>query len=465
MSNGRYYGRGIVRRPSAFSFFGILLFLLAIFILAEIFVRLSGSRSILGVAFIAMTVVMGLTVLNPLYGVTLLTVILAFNDYEIIKIPFFSLTLADFVMFGVIVSWTLTKMGRRERISLPLGMLPLLGYLVIFGASIRVGQDIKPYLGLLMWVAGYLVLSNMLSTTENIRTAMLLWPPVGVAVSAYALYSFVTLAGSTGVITDRYGLDRQTSVFMNANSLGYYLMPVAIVIMMQIRRSTKVQQLIMHCAFLFIIFFGILLSGSRGAFIGTSIATAIFAFREFHSQRRVALVFLLLVILFQFVPHPIKRRIFSIVNMQDADSSTYNRMETYALAWAEFTDHPIAGIGFNQYSKIPRLHNPDVRSPHSMYLAVIVEQGIPGITTLVLFILTYFLGMTRALRKIPDSDKDPDSMEKRLYLNGYLSIFVAIVVISLFGQAFMRPYAWFVMAFGSAIAQTVESPVKNLKPS
>jgi O-antigen ligase len=162
---------------------------------------------------------------------------------------------------------------------------------------------------------------------------------------------------------------------------------------------------------------GIVLSFSRGAWLGTSAGLAIFVLLVPRGLRRSALVIgaIVLAVLaaggWNELPAAVRERMTLLVSygrpfdvrdvqLTDANWAIVERMAHWQAAWAMFLDHPLTGVGAGNFS----VHFPDY-SPHPLfriarghahnyYLHILAELGIPGLLAyLAIFALALLLAV------------------------------------------------------------------------
>ena len=119
-------------------------------------------------------------------------------------------------------------------------------------------------------------------------------------------------------------------------------------------------------------------------------------------------------ILIQFLPADYTRHISTLQDLLPAqnnnqvyDSSFRGRMSENLAAWQMFRDHPIVGVGlgnfeieYQEYSRQIGLDSRRVsRSPSSLYLEILAEQGLVGVLVFILFASTVFGGLFAARKQ------------------------------------------------------------------
>jgi hypothetical protein len=79
-----------------------------------------------------------------------------------------------------------------------------------------------------------------------------------------------------------------------------------------------------------------------------------------------------------------------------------NRYDYWRIAWNQFTDHPLDGVGAGNFDRtyfIERRTNEDVRQAHSIELQTLGDTGLVGAILLGAFLLAVFVGAWRRSRE------------------------------------------------------------------
>ena len=149
-------------------------------------------------------------------------------------------------------------------------------------------------------------------------------------------------------------------------------------------------------------------NGTRKLFAGIFIYTAFLYFIEYRKQLKklikyttylliLSIIGLLITFNVSSLYQTIGRRIeslFSYVQKEDIDISTYKRNQMMNLGWNLFTQHPILGIGANCYIEMNELYNNMQLYSHNNYLEIGVNQGI---LSLLVYYIWYFLVMYKLI--------------------------------------------------------------------
>jgi hypothetical protein len=167
------------------------------------------------------------------------------------------------------------------------------------------------------------------------------------------------------------------------------------------------RSVVLRCAALLGVVYGmyiVLMTGSRGAFLGLAVAVLFFLFRG-SARQRIALLGLapvVVVILALFLPHQTWRHIRSFsATSADADPGAIESSESrqYTLRKSiEYTfQHPIVGVGPGQFAWYEGLNNRYGgtthgfwHETHNTFTQVSSECGIPGFILFLLGILSTF---------------------------------------------------------------------------
>jgi O-antigen ligase len=155
----------------------------------------------------------------------------------------------------------------------------------------------------------------------------------------------------------------------------------------------------------------LIFTDSRGGF--ADLLFTIFVFFLFNrpnfSSLLVVLGFSLVVV--QFLPGNYAERLLTLTELnpfsQDepiADESFRGRTSENIAALMMFADHPIFGVGLNNYSENYQKYSREIgmdprreqRDPASLYLQLLAEQGIIGFTVFISLVIYIFVQLFKA---------------------------------------------------------------------
>jgi O-antigen ligase len=165
---------------------------------------------------------------------------------------------------------------------------------------------------------------------------------------------------------------------------------------------------------------GILLSFSRGAWLGMAISVGVMLLAWSERARRLVppMVVMLLVVIvlgmFGALPPVLANRITSVtdnfgvfdvrtVTLTSENFAVVERMAHWQAGWAIFVDHPILGVGPGNYPAVyPNYYIPPWEAPlghaHNYYLNMAAEAGVIGLVALLVVLIVAMRGLVRRLR-------------------------------------------------------------------
>ena len=99
-------------------------------------------------------------------------------------------------------------------------------------------------------------------------------------------------------------------------------------------------------------------------------------------------------------------RSFVELDASASDSSRFttgagNRYDYWRVAWSQFRDEPLHGVGAGNYDRtyfLERRTTEDIRQPHSIELQALAELGVIGAAALALFLAAVLFGFARRAR-------------------------------------------------------------------
>lgn len=148
------------------------------------------------------------------------------------------------------------------------------------------------------------------------------------------------------------------------------------------------------------VFFSILGSHSRGAFLALATMTVFLALKSHRPVLTILVMVTIGGIAFPFMPDHWTGRMESISTHEDW--SAMSRLHTWEMIWNLARDHPFVGGGFefnspyivDRYSPVPM----KAYSPHSIYFQALGEHGFVGLTIYVSLLLYSWISAGRLAR-------------------------------------------------------------------
>lgn len=281
--------------------------------------------------------------------------------------------------------------------------------------SISVQESIKIALLMIAFVLFYFVVINVITTKKQLKAILYILISVATFTAVYGIYQYVF-----GDVYSQAWLDNEMfedikmrvySTLENPNVYGEYLLLIIPLIASLLWSEKGWKRKIFLFVCLAITGIAIILTFSRGCWLGLMLAIAVLAI--IIDRRFIILGILLLFMLPFILPEAIINRFMSIGNMED--SSTSYRVYIWMGTLAMLKDYWISGVGmgitsFNTIYPLYSYNNIVAPHSHNLYLQVVVEYGIVGFITMVGVMYNYFKEVIISMR-----------MKKDIVLGGLLS--------------------------------------------
>jgi len=214
---------------------------------------------------------------------------------------------------------------------------------------------------------------------------------------------------------------------------------------------------------LLIVICGIGTTLSRGGFLAATAAIGIFwiwGLRSWYPRLVVGLGLLAtLVVGFAFAPSGVHERLLELLEVvysvfdssQQPDQSSSGRLDEMMAAVYMFLDHPVFGVGLSNYS----VHFQDYsleyglmvrqsdRAAHSLYLEILAEQGIVGLT---LFMMILFVAFRVAIGALKRQRLDGNERAAQLIFAIILAYCAYLLAAILLHGVYQR-YFWMLTGF------------------
>jgi O-antigen ligase len=379
------------------------------------------------------------------------------------------------LVFVVATIW-LARGLRDGRLRLEFGPLcvPLALFVLLAGVSLTTASSLMHSVKeVLKWSALLMVYFLVTNMVRSRRQAFVLLTTIFLAASTEALigyYQFFAKAGPDGFITDSFM--RAFGTFGQPNPFAGYLTLSVTIAFSLVMYSFKIWsardiKLSGFSRFFVVLgwltfgacFIAIVMSLSRGAWIGLAAGLAVIA--GLSSRRALSLMILLVILLGIFLamglmdvlPAQISARVndamgyFGIFDPTTAKLTPQNwpiveRMANWHSAWNMYEDNPLFGVGIGNYPEAYEHYfvkgwREAKGHAHNVYLNMLAEMGIIGLGSYLVLVATFFVYGFRILRRFPGSARrllsaavtDPsreDSTVLRYLLIGLLGSLIAV---------------------------------------
>ncbi|MCS7246122.1 MAG: O-antigen ligase family protein [Thermomicrobium sp.] len=365
-----------------------------------------------------------------------IALILSVPVQDVVQIPVagFGITLTQLLVAGTLVGFPIVLLVRSSRVHFPAVAVALTAYLLVQIASLTVAANVLYGIATIFrWSTALLAFLVVIHLMANRKAATLL--SYGLFLAAVAEVGFGTVQAALGLAPPSFavaaGLYRAYGTFGQPNPFAGYLemtgfwlaalslwfLRYAIVLSRRYRRtrlrgfmaSASTRRTLVVVSMTAVLFgfgalvslVGIVLSFSRGAWVGTlaGLGTLVLLGPRVVRRLAVAAAFVLLAFLlaggWDTLPAAVRERTQQLitqagpfdvrdVQLTGGNWAVVERMVHWQAAWDMFLDHPWTGVGAGNFSvAFPDYsHHPLFRiargHAHNYYLHVLAELGIPG---------------------------------------------------------------------------------------
>jgi len=378
---------------------------------------------LLGAAALAATVVLPIAIVRPLFALCLAIVVIPLSSELSVTVGGLNLTLMEPAVGLAVLAWLIRAARARTLRIWPSALLAAqLLVLVWFLVSSLGAEERGPSLkDSLKWIELILIFTLTVEEARDARAArwvVLAVIGAGALEASYGIFQFATGRGpdffSIGPFMRAYGHFGQPNPF--AGYLGTAL-PLALVVALLLARDPLGRWAQAAGALLAA---GVLLSFSRGAWLGVACAAAVMLAVASARSRRwlvplgAALLLITVVGALGLLPATIAERMnvvaeyfgpFDVrkVELNSENWSVVERMAHWQAAWEMFLDHPWLGIGPGNYSTVyEQYFLPGWLEPlghaHNYYLNLAAEVGLLGLSGYLLALALAFRAAIRGLR-------------------------------------------------------------------
>lgn len=277
-------------------------------------------------------------------------------------------------------------------------------YLYATLTSTTLSGSLFPGLLTIAFVLFFLVLTSCGMSQKHLIRLVSAVVAVGVLVSLYGFYQWLNPAAFRNVWTDTDMFStvvfRVYSTLENPNVLGEYfllIIPLGFALSLNARSWPKRLLALAACGIMVLC---LVLTYSRGCYLGLLFAVAVFLVLLDSRLIVVGIAAILLSPL--YLPESVLTRFASIGDM--GDTSTSYRVYIWMGTLAMLKDYWLCGIGpgneaFN--TVYPRYAYNAITAPHShnLFLQIACDTGIAGIVVFLLLLIAYYRMMFTAIRR------------------------------------------------------------------
>lgn len=353
-----------------------------------------------------------LVLARPLAGVALLLIAVPFGSIAEVEVGTLTIGAVEPLVALLLVSWTLRGV-RHRRLSLrggpvAIACVPLIGLMLLsITYAISAGPAIKETLKWMELLIVLLVVADMARDRANVSWLLAALLAAGAAEGLSGVFQVATGSGPAEFAVG--GALRAFGDFGQPNPYAGYLatiVPLAALLVITPEAGKRLRIFAALAALCLLA--GILLSQSRGAWLGLGIAGLVLM--VVWSRRTRALlvpasgvaVLALVAAAAGLLPQALVGRLgqvveyFGVFDVQTVDVTPENfavveRMAHWQAGWLMFLDNPWLGVGAGNYpDAYPQYYLQEWVNPlghaHNYYLNTLAELGVVGLALLLVFL-------------------------------------------------------------------------------
>ena len=354
-----------------------------------------------------------------------------------------------------------------------LAWAPTNRYIVLYAAvylagtlfSVNLKTSLLPGVLSVAFILFALVLYNAITTRRQLDTLLALVVTVGALVSFYGILQYLFGWGyqsAAWVDSDMFSSIRfrVPATMGNPNMMGQYLLLVIPIAGAKLLSAKDWLRRLYYLACCGVMCVCMILTFSRGAWLGLLFAGAVFAVL-WHPQL-ILLAPFALVGLYFVLPETVISRFTSIGNL--TDNSTSYRVYIWIGTLAMLKDYWLCGIGpgdgaFNMVYPAYSYNGIVAPHAHNLFLQIVCDAGIAALGVFLLLLFVYFRMLCSAMSR----EKDPASRLLQIAFTAGVCGFLvqAMTDYSFYNYRVMFLF-WAVLALGAASARRTSLPEGRL---
>ncbi len=238
---------------------------------------------------------------------------------------------------------------------------------------------------------------------------------------------------------------------------------------------------------------GILVSFSRGGFVGLCVMGVFILAKARRKMLGVLLVIAMILFVSQIAPSKYWDRMRTITDVQDDRGTARGRIYYWQRAWEMFLDHPLVGVGPGNFNWNISEYEPEEglrgktrggRASHSLYFTLIPELGLVGcfLFGMMLFVnyrtlrrvMKQFKGRERTQashervesegnRALKGEDSETSQIMNMMYYDalGIYVAFAGFLVSGMFVSVLYYPHFWILSSMASSLGRLQEELEKK----
>ena len=229
--------------------------------------------------------------------------------------------------------------------------------------------------------------------------------------------------------------------------------------------SYEIKRKIWIAAGLGILVTAVIVSFSRGGLLGLATVGAYLFISAKRSRGPIlALCLISIVAILIFAPAEWKEEMGTIDEASSAQDTGGKRLYYWEIGWKMFLDHPITGVGTENYGiRAPEYRDLSrfkesmwKRVAHSLYFTLIPEHGLVGCYIYGGMILICFRGNRRLQRRFAEAPDHPTRRTAAMLSSGLSAGLVASLVTGTFVSVLYYPPVWILVAMMGSLTDLAD---------
>ena len=391
-------------------------------------------------------------------GLFLFTVAVYLRPYELISAlsPLRSMafwlaiyTLLAFLPTQLSLDGNLTARPREVSLLLLLGLLA--GLSIPLGAD--PGNSLEALGEFLKVILMFVVMVNVLRTWSRWRGMFLLLLGTSCYLSVAAINNYAT--GQDTVEGYRAG-GIGTNMFQNPNDMALFLVTIVPVTASMILGTRNLFVKLTYAVCTLLLLAAIMVSYSRGGFLGLVAAGAVMTWKIARRQRvaAFALAVVLIIPLVVLAPGGFGRRLASSFTDSDKGSSVSARRGELKKSIIVSLRYPIFGVGLGNY----RFRSDLGLATHNAYTQISAELGLAAAVVYVMFIIAPFRRLRRVEQAVGESRLGP---RFRYLAIGLQAGMVGYMVSSFFASVAFLWHIYYLVGLSICLSRLYDLQMRN----
>lgn len=367
----------------------------------------------------------------------------AFETFQIVKI----------VAIFTIIAYVGSQMSRGAGLTLwPIEMKMLAVILLLAIAFTPVAVEPQTSIDTLTdsffkVVTIFVLMMNLIDTRARLRSFMKLLIFCGVFVAASAVLNYFRGATALNNSGELVRIAGYGTFFSNPNELAMavnLIMPFAVVFGL----TSKGFKRILFFAVAALLAFAVVVSFSRGGFLGLVAISGVLMWKAGRGRRFVTIgaAVLIAAAFVVCMPSGYGDRIFTIVNTsQDQTNSAQERQELLMRGLDVISHHPIIGVGVGNYG----IYSLRKLVAHNSYIETAAELGLAGFAAYLVLIFAPLRSLRRIERETYARRHNWSDRERETYFIsvGLQAVIISYAVCSFFQSAQYMWYLYYLVAY------------------